>query len=1250
MFQVDHEINSYNSLIMDQTNKVHSKFSKTYSSSKLLNSNELSTSKNKNKLIVDKKNNHNANLISFNTDSTPNKNMKNITQKKSEESSFKNVKKLPKILKCTIKKNSLLDSKCIESTNNNNRLISMSDATDKTLKEDINSQINRRNLILKEEFKDKPDNNQIDRKNSLRLSDTAKFQYIDKILMPSNLNKNKKSRIKKEINFGKMKDYIKLPEFLGEEPLTEIIFNPILDESLTKPQSEKQYEINLYINSHKMLSNLIYIKTPLNRDGTIPIQNIINVKKIKTENNKSEDEEEVIPEIQKEKNEPAPPADADENINLIVPKKRFISISEYPGNYNKPEKAIINERQMKLSQNLHHNGYNTTDKISQNKNDNKEIANKALETYKKRTNNSEIYVEKNKENNYININDKKSSMIINNISSNIENDNNIIDDIKTDESINNEENENSKDKEIQSNTIYGEILPYYKLKNENDKTLIFESRFESGNLLCAFRTEEEDKYQLFLQNDTNTTGYIQWFFFRVSNTQKGRKVNFNIINMLRPICLYKKGLKIMTYSKLQAQHENIGWHRDCENIMYYTNNLYTYNENSKKKRSLSSLSFDYEFKYDNDKVYFANCLPYFYSKLVDEMDKYEKKLKNKFFFFKQIPFTQTLGGNDLLLLNINTSSKIPNINNINAIPNDFSLPQLNKSFNHSLINLINSSNSFNSKQKDIQKSKNKKTVFMIGRQHPGETVGSHVIKGCIDFLLGESDEAKKLREIYDFLIVPMINPDGVIVGNSRTGFAGCDLNRRWSKPNEIIHPEIFYTKSLILKTALNQNISFVIDFHGHFGTYNSLFYCNHKENKKKCSLFPFLCSKLSNIISFQQSTFTMPKYKISTERLSLFRELEDSDNDNIIALETSFFGTYKGKEEKNYYFNSKLLNEIGRDVCLGMLSYYMKCENITVENNLNWGNEWEKLKKLDVDMRDFETELIMEVNESEEEENKEELSESEPSIDNFDKKEILKLMPIVAQKKKKKKGKNINNGSHNNYKIKKIEKYLTKRKNGMGNEKNNLDKNKNFDLDIELYNPLKELMTKKEEDENKKKVKPNKNTPFKNTSNLQSNKKPMSKTIRQIHTSSHNNNNQQVQSQKSTDEPKTKDEYTQTDEVFFRMHWTYFVGKYKILNCKKNYNSNLPNIANAPFNTTNLNRNLIGRFFNKRNNFFLINEKFKKSEWTKLGSNHLEKNGKFNVIPNFKNFNTKEKNAKPIYLNRLNRNGFSLNRNSSNQK
>ena len=58
---------------------------------------------------------------------------------------------------------------------------------------------------------------------------------------------------------------------------------------------------------------------------------------------------------------------------------------------------------------------------------------------------------------------------------------------------------------------------FYQPSDENDKTLIFESRFESGNLLGAVKVSEEE-YDLVLQNDINTNGHTQWFFFRVSNT------------------------------------------------------------------------------------------------------------------------------------------------------------------------------------------------------------------------------------------------------------------------------------------------------------------------------------------------------------------------------------------------------------------------------------------------------------------------------------------------------------------------------------------------------------------------------------------------------------------------------------------------------------------------------------------------------------------------------------------------------------
>lgn len=70
---------------------------------------------------------------------------------------------------------------------------------------------------------------------------------------------------------------------------------------------------------------------------------------------------------------------------------------------------------------------------------------------------------------------------------------------------------------------------------------------------------------------------------------------------------------------------------------------------------------------------------------------------------------------------------------------------------------------------------NIKTILISARIHPGETNSSYVLKGLVNYLL--SPRASFLRNNIIFKIIPMINPDGVILGNYRTGFAGYDLNR-----------------------------------------------------------------------------------------------------------------------------------------------------------------------------------------------------------------------------------------------------------------------------------------------------------------------------------------------------------------------------------------------------------------------------------------------------------------------------------------
>jgi murein tripeptide amidase MpaA len=57
--------------------------------------------------------------------------------------------------------------------------------------------------------------------------------------------------------------------------------------------------------------------------------------------------------------------------------------------------------------------------------------------------------------------------------------------------------------------------------------------------------------------------------------------------------------------------------------------------------------------------------------------------------------------------------------------------------------------------------------------------------------------AQFLRETAIFRIVPMLNVDGVAIGNYRTSLAGYDLNREFISPDKSVFPEVYNIKRLV---------------------------------------------------------------------------------------------------------------------------------------------------------------------------------------------------------------------------------------------------------------------------------------------------------------------------------------------------------------------------------------------------------------------------------------------------------------------
>ena len=68
------------------------------------------------------------------------------------------------------------------------------------------------------------------------------------------------------------------------------------------------------------------------------------------------------------------------------------------------------------------------------------------------------------------------------------------------------------------------------------------------------------------------------------------------------------------------------------------------------------------------------------------------------------------------------------------------------------------------------------------------------MESIIDFLTGDSENAKYLRDTFYFKVVPMLNIDGVVAGHYRCNHAGVDLNRHWLDPHWLNHPTIWNTK------------------------------------------------------------------------------------------------------------------------------------------------------------------------------------------------------------------------------------------------------------------------------------------------------------------------------------------------------------------------------------------------------------------------------------------------------------------------
>lgn len=104
-----------------------------------------------------------------------------------------------------------------------------------------------------------------------------------------------------------------------------------------------------------------------------------------------------------------------------------------------------------------------------------------------------------------------------------------------------------------------------------------------------------------------------------------------------------------------------------------------------------------------------------------------------------------------------------------------------------------------------------RTIWVIARQHPGETMAEWWMEGFLGRLLDPHDPtARQLREAATFHVVPNMNPDGSARGHLRCNAVGANLNREWLTPTMTRSPEV-----LLVRDAMDQTgVDLCLDVHG----------------------------------------------------------------------------------------------------------------------------------------------------------------------------------------------------------------------------------------------------------------------------------------------------------------------------------------------------------------------------------------------------------------------------------------------------
>ncbi|KAJ3260462.1 Cytosolic carboxypeptidase-like protein 5 [Boothiomyces macroporosus] len=305
--------------------------------------------------------------------------------------------------------------------------------------------------------------------------------------------------------------------------------------------------------------------------------------------------------------------------------------------------------------------------------------------------------------------------------------------------------------------------------------------------------------------------------------------------------------------------------------------------------------------------YFAYCVPYSYTTLQNYINVLQDRFRPGSSTKSLIPLLKSLHINnqdvyfhrDVLIRSLNNHNlDILTISSKEGIKND------HEQSIEGLFPVSGSRSRLFNEQKQY--------FVLSARVHPAETNSSIMLEGFLDFITSNDPQAKLLRSKFVFKVIPMLNPDGVVLGHYRGDKYGLNLNRVYVYPSKEQHPTIWATKMYIEYLAETGQVKYYIDLHGHANKAGSFLFGNWLPNIKQQYeqlLFAKYCLINNPLFDFGECDFA-PKAMLPSTIQPPVEQLKDNpemtkDGTGRVAIYRLTGATHCYTFEANYY-GSKL--------------------------------------------------------------------------------------------------------------------------------------------------------------------------------------------------------------------------------------------------------------------------------------------------------------------------------------------------------